>query len=51
MVTGSGEGTPSPLVSFPGAYKNTESGIKYNTNHPVKNPTDYVPPGPPVWTG
>ena len=29
-VTGGGSGTPSPLVSFPGAYKNTDPGIKVN---------------------
>lgn len=51
MVTGSGAGTPGPLVSFPGAYKNTDPGIKYNINSSVKNPMDYVPPGPPIWTG
>ncbi|KAH8789029.1 glycoside hydrolase [Hyaloscypha sp. PMI_1271] len=50
-VTGSGAGTPGPLVSFFGACKNADPGIKYNINAPVKNPTNYVPPGPPVWTG
>lgn len=29
-VTGGGSGTPAPLVSFPGAYKNTDPGIKVN---------------------
>lgn len=29
-VTGGGSGSPSPLVSFPGAYKNTDPGIKVN---------------------
>lgn len=29
-VTGGGSGTPGPLVSFPGAYKNTDPGIKVN---------------------
>ena len=48
-VTGGGAGTPGPLVAFPGAYKNTDPGIKYNINPPVKN--DYAPPGPPIWTG
>lgn len=29
-VTGGGSGTPGPLVSFPGAYKNTDPGLKVN---------------------
>lgn len=29
-VTGGGNGTPSPLVSFPGAYKAADPGIKVN---------------------
>ncbi|KAN0119943.1 glycoside hydrolase family 61 protein [Hyaloscypha variabilis] len=48
-ITGNGAGTPGPLVAFPGAYKNTDPGIHYNINPPVKN--DYEPPGPAIWTG
>lgn len=29
-VTGGGSGTPSPLVSFPGAYSSSDPGIKIN---------------------
>ncbi|KAJ4357474.1 uncharacterized protein N0V89_002050 [Didymosphaeria variabile] len=29
-VTGGGSGSPSPLVAFPGAYKNTDPGLKVN---------------------
>lgn len=29
-VTGGGSGSPGPLVSFPGAYKATDPGIKVN---------------------
>jgi hypothetical protein len=29
-VTGGGNGTPGPLVAFPGAYKATDPGIKIN---------------------
>ena len=29
-VTGGGSGSPGPLVAFPGAYKNTDPGLKVN---------------------
>lgn len=48
-VTGGGNGSPSPLVSFPGAYKATDPGILINLYYPV--PTSYTPPGPAVWQG
>ncbi|KAJ4286236.1 hypothetical protein N0V90_013270 [Kalmusia sp. IMI 367209] len=48
-VTGGGSGSPSPLVSFPGAYKATDPGIMINIYYPV--PTSYTPPGPRPWTG
>jgi len=48
-VTGGGSGSPSPLVSFPGAYKATDPGILINIYYPV--PTSYTPPGPKVWSG
>ncbi|KUJ14286.1 family 61 glycosyl hydrolase [Mollisia scopiformis] len=48
-VTGGGSGTPSPLVSFPGAYSATDPGILIQIYYPV--PTTYTIPGPKVWTG
>lgn len=47
-VTNGGSGTPSPLVSFPGAYKATDPGIKVNI---YSGATSYTPPGPAVWSG
>ncbi|KAF2709565.1 lytic polysaccharide monooxygenase [Pleomassaria siparia CBS 279.74] len=47
-VTGGGSGSPSPLVSFPGAYKNTDPGLKVNI---YSGATSYTPPGPQVWSG
>ncbi|KAF1975511.1 hypothetical protein BU23DRAFT_579137 [Bimuria novae-zelandiae CBS 107.79] len=46
-VTGGGSGTPGPLVAFPGAYKNTDPGLKIN----IYGTTSYTAPGPAVWTG
>jgi hypothetical protein len=48
-VTGSGSGTPGPLVAFPGAYKSTDPGLMINIYYPV--PTSYAMPGPAVWKG
>ncbi|KAF2192265.1 lytic polysaccharide monooxygenase [Zopfia rhizophila CBS 207.26] len=48
-VTGGGNGSPSPLVSFPGAYKPNDPGIQLNIYYPV--PKSYTPPGPRPWTG
>ena len=47
-VTDGGSGTPGPLVSFPGAYRNGEPGLMWSYN-PV--PMSYTPPGPAVWSG
>jgi hypothetical protein len=47
-VTNGGNGNPGPLVSFPGAYKSTDPGIKVNI---YSGATSYTPPGPAVWTG
>lgn len=47
-VTNGGNGTPGPLVSFPGAYKATDPGIKVNI---YSGATNYKAPGPAVWTG
>ncbi|OAL56694.1 hypothetical protein IQ07DRAFT_495634 [Pyrenochaeta sp. DS3sAY3a] len=46
-VTGGGSGTPGPLVSFPGAYKSSDPGIKVN----IYSAKSYTAPGPAVWTG
>ncbi|KAF2741441.1 hypothetical protein EJ04DRAFT_571531 [Polyplosphaeria fusca] len=48
-VTGGGSGSPSPLVSFPGAYKASDPGIQINIYYPI--PTSYTPPGPRPWKG
>lgn len=48
-VSGGGNGTPSPLVSFPGAYSPDDPGILINLDWPI--PTSYEMPGPPVWEG
>jgi plastocyanin len=48
-VTDGGNGSPSPLVSFPGAYKASDPGIQINIYYPV--PTSYTPPGPRPWKG
>ncbi|KAL4803373.1 glycoside hydrolase [Aspergillus unguis] len=48
-VTGGGNGDPSPLVAFPGAYTPTDPGIMLNIYYPV--PTNYSAPGPAVWSG
>ncbi|PSN69847.1 hypothetical protein BS50DRAFT_488818 [Corynespora cassiicola Philippines] len=48
-VTDGGNGSPSPLVAFPGAYDPNDAGIKLNIYYPV--PTSYTPPGPRPWTG
>ncbi|TVY82170.1 Cellulose-growth-specific protein [Lachnellula suecica] len=59
-VTGGGDNFPSDeyLVSFPGAYKPTDPGIilaDWSIEElpvaPQYNTTDYVFPGPEVWTG
>lgn len=48
-VQGGGNGSPSPLVAFPGAYKATDPGIMINIYYPI--PTSYTPPGPRPWKG
>lgn len=45
-VTGGGSASP-PTVSFPGAYKGTDPGIKFQLYYPT--PTTYVIPGPTVF--
>ncbi|KAF2632513.1 lytic polysaccharide monooxygenase [Macroventuria anomochaeta] len=48
-VQNGGSGSPSPLVSFPGAYKASDAGILVNIYYPI--PQNYQPPGPAVWKG
>ncbi|KAF2193114.1 lytic polysaccharide monooxygenase [Zopfia rhizophila CBS 207.26] len=46
-VTGSGNGSPGPLVKFPGAYAGEEPGILIGIYWPT--PTNYTVPGPALW--
>ncbi|KFA47734.1 hypothetical protein S40293_09483 [Stachybotrys chartarum IBT 40293] len=46
-ITGSGGGTPGPLVRIPGLYRTSDPGIAYNKW--TSNPAPYVMPGPAVW--
>ena len=45
-VTGGGDGTPGPMVAFPGAYKAGGPGLIFSWQT-----TAYTPPGPKVWEG
>ncbi|KAK4460000.1 glycoside hydrolase family 61 protein-like protein [Cladorrhinum samala] len=47
-VSGGGNGNPSPLVSFPGAYNRNDAGLLWSY-YPVR--TSYKAPGPAVWRG
>ncbi|CAI6279713.1 unnamed protein product [Periconia digitata] len=47
-VTGGGNGTPGPLVAFPGAYSANDPGLMWSY-YPIA--TSYKAPGPAVWTG
>lgn len=47
-ITGGGNGIPSPLVAFPGAYRSSDSGLLWSY-YPVR--TSYKAPGPDVWQG
>ncbi|KAL3480476.1 glycoside hydrolase [Aspergillus californicus] len=46
-VTGSGSGSPAPVVQFPGAYTGNEPGILVGIYWPPL--TNYTAPGPAVW--
>ncbi|RSM19087.1 hypothetical protein CDV31_002008 [Fusarium ambrosium] len=46
-VEGSGSGTPTDTVQFPGAYDGSEPGLLINIYYPA--PTSYTAPGPKVW--
>ncbi|PKX95401.1 lignocellulolytic auxiliary activity family 9 protein [Aspergillus novofumigatus IBT 16806] len=48
-VTGSGSGSPSPVVKIPGVYKPDDPNAHFNIYYPT--PTAYDLPGPSVWTG
>jgi len=48
-VVNGGDGTPEPLVSFPGAYTGYEPGILIDIYDLPSNFTGYVSPGPAVW--
>lgn len=48
LTGGDGTGKPTDLVSFPGAYKNTDPGILIDIYWPV--PTSYKNPGPSVFS-
>jgi hypothetical protein len=50
-VTNGGNGSPGPLVAFPGAYKSTDPGILVDLGKYTTNPEGYQPPGPAVWRG
>jgi hypothetical protein len=47
-VTGGGNGTPGPMVAFPGAYQANDQGLLWSY-YPVR--TSYKAPGPAVWGG
>ncbi|PGH09200.1 hypothetical protein AJ79_05729 [Helicocarpus griseus UAMH5409] len=48
-VTGSGSGSPGPMVSIPGVYQQTDENVNLNIYYP--KPTSYSLPGPAVWKG
>ncbi|KAK7054394.1 hypothetical protein VNI00_003588 [Paramarasmius palmivorus] len=50
-VEGGGSGTPSPTVSFPGAYSPTDPGIMLNIYALPAGFSGYEAPGPAVWSG
>ncbi|KAH6857107.1 glycoside hydrolase [Chaetomium sp. MPI-CAGE-AT-0009] len=47
-VKNGGNGSPGPLVSFPGAYRTNDPGLLWSY-YPVR--TSYKAPGPNVWQG
>ncbi|KAL2265128.1 hypothetical protein VTJ83DRAFT_6228 [Remersonia thermophila] len=50
QITNGGNGTPGPLVAFPGAYRSNDPGILVNLYSGMQ-PSQYQPPGPAVWRG
>lgn len=49
VTGGSGTATPSPTMTLPGAYTNTDPGLLINIYYPI--PTSYTYPGVKVWKG
>jgi hypothetical protein len=47
-ITGGGDGKPTPLVSFPGAYRSNDAGLLWSYS-PVRS--SYKAPGPEIWRG
>jgi hypothetical protein len=47
-ITGGGNGTPGPMVKFPGAYKKTDPSFNFSIYGGIK---PYPMPGPAVWVG
>jgi hypothetical protein len=47
-VTGGGNGTPGPMIKFPGGYQSTDPSFATNL---WGGPFDYKLPGPALWTG
>jgi len=50
-IINGGNGSPGPLVSFPGAYTGYEPGILIDIYNIPANYPGYTSPGPAVWTG
>ncbi|KAF8075049.1 glycoside hydrolase family 61 protein [Lyophyllum atratum] len=50
-VTSSGSQSLPGGTSFPGSYTDSTPGIQWNIYDLTKSPTQYVPPGPSVWSG
>ncbi|KIK69990.1 glycoside hydrolase family 61 protein [Collybiopsis luxurians FD-317 M1] len=50
-VVNGGNGSPGPLVSFPGAYSANDPGILINIYALPASYTGYQAPGPAVWSG
>ncbi|KAG8960875.1 hypothetical protein FRC03_006043 [Tulasnella sp. 419] len=48
-VSGGGSGNPGPKVAIPGVYTGNEPGILINIYNNF--PTQYIQPGPAVWSG
>ncbi|OLN83315.1 putative endo-beta-1,4-glucanase D 7 [Colletotrichum chlorophyti] len=47
-ITGGGNGTPGPMIKFPGGYKKTDPSFNFSIYGGYKA---YPMPGPAVWTG
>ncbi|GLB41733.1 putative glycoside hydrolase family 61 protein [Lyophyllum shimeji] len=50
-VTSNGSQSLPGGTSFPGSYTDSTPGIQWNIYDTTKSPTQYVPPGPSVWSG